>query len=122
MIEQEKDQEISPQTLNMFLLDFLNKHSVDYWNINEITGKAGITSNNYARVKRSLQYFDNQKLVQKFSVLTPDIQKKTKLESVKSITLESYQITQLGKDTYKKIMDSCLDSVSLRLLSIKKIE
>lgn len=120
--QKQKEQEISPQTFNMAILDFLVNYATDFWNVNEIAGKAGITSQNNTRIKHSMQFFANKKFVIKLSELDPDDQKETKRKSVKNIISESYKITQLGKDTYKKIMDSCLDSVGLRLLSFKKIE
>ncbi len=122
MAQEYNNEQIIPEQFNMILLEFLVNNPLDFWNINEISGKASPKTLNNTRVKKSIIYFANKNFVSKFLDLSSDQQKKHKRDSSKDIISESYQITERGKEIYEKISESCLDPVGQRLLSFKKIE
>ncbi len=111
------DEQIKPEKFNMILLEYLIKNPLDFWNVNEISGKAANKTLNNTRVKKSITYFANKNFVTIFSKLSFEDQKKIKRDRVKEITSESYQINKEGIDIYEKITQSCLDPVGQRLLN-----
>jgi|APSaa5957512535_1039671.scaffolds.fasta_scaffold07363_5 hypothetical protein len=115
--EEHIDEQIKPEKFNMILLEYLIKNPLDFWNVNEISGKAANKTLNNSRVKKSIIYFANKNFVTGFSKLSFEDQKKIKRDRVKEITSESYQITKDGIDIYEKITQSCLDPVGQRLLN-----
>ena len=115
--QEQSEEQITPDRLNMILLEFLFKNPQDFWNINEISQKSANKTLKNSRVKKSINYFKNKKFVVTFAEFPADQQKKIRKERIKDITSESYQITQYGKDIYEKIVKSCLDPITQSLLS-----
>lgn len=122
MVQQEGEvEQIKPEQFNMILLGFL-VNNPQYWNTTEISRDASEKTLNHTRAKKSIIYFANKQFVKKFSDLPASEQQIEKRKLVRNITTDSYKITSTGEEVFRKIMTSCLDPVSQRLLSLKKIE